>query len=197
MTTLMSCSISRMPMPNSSRIARSSCRELGGLARIEPGGRLVEAEQHGLGAHRARDLEPALLAVGQTAGGPVGMLGEAGAVEPARARARPPRARLAGRRRSPARRRRCSRTRASARCAARRSGSRAPTSGRTGGCSGRCGRRRARAIRKPSICSSRSCSPSRMQGQPADGRLVEAGQAVEHRGLAGAVRADDRGDLAL
>src|SRR5690606_21629593 len=36
-----------------------------------------------------------------------------------------------------------------------------------------------------------------MVGELADGRLVEAGQAVEHRGLAGAVRPDDRGDLAL
>ena len=36
-----------------------------------------------------------------------------------------------------------------------------------------------------------------VEGELADRRLVEAGQAVEHRGLAGAVRPDDRGDLTL
>src|SRR3546814_5006453 len=36
-----------------------------------------------------------------------------------------------------------------------------------------------------------------LQAQPADRRLVEAGQAVEHRGLAGTVGADDGGDLAV
>src|SRR5947208_472149 len=34
------------------------------------------------------------------------------------------------------------------------------------------------------------------QGQPADGRFVEAGDAVEDRGLARAVGTDDGGDLA-
>ena len=52
------------------------------------------------------------------------------------------------------------------------------------------------AMRKPSMRSSRNVAVRRMQRQPADRRLVEAGQAVEHRGLAGAVRADDGGDLA-
>src|SRR5690606_35118743 len=36
-----------------------------------------------------------------------------------------------------------------------------------------------------------------VQREAPRGRLVEAGEAVEDRGLAGAVRADDRGDLAL
>src|SRR5262249_30110377 len=34
-----------------------------------------------------------------------------------------------------------------------------------------------------------------LQAQHALGRLVEAGQAIEHRGFAGTVGADDRGDL--
>ena len=42
--------------------------ELGALARIEAGRRLVEAEQERLGAHGARDLEPPLSAIGQLAG---------------------------------------------------------------------------------------------------------------------------------
>ena len=46
--------------------------ELGALARIEAGRRLVEAEQHRIGAHGARDLEPALGAIGQVAGRIVG-----------------------------------------------------------------------------------------------------------------------------
>ena len=44
--------------------------------------------------------------------------------------------------------------------------------------------------------SSRKIACRRVQGEAADARLVEAGQAVEDGGLAGAVRADDRGDLA-
>src|SRR6185437_13648093 len=38
--------------------------------------------------------------------------------------------------------------------------------------------------------------PVAVQGQPADRGLVEAGDAVEDRGLAGAVGPDDRRDLA-
>ena len=56
--------------------------ELGGFARIEPGGRLVQAEQPGLRAHRPRDLELALLAVRQIGGVPVGVPDEAGARQP-------------------------------------------------------------------------------------------------------------------
>ena len=56
--------------------------QIGGLARVEAGRRLVEAQQARLGAHGARDLELALVAVGQGAGVPVGLGGEAGAVEP-------------------------------------------------------------------------------------------------------------------
>ena len=38
------------------------------LARVEPGGRLVEAQQLGLGGQRAGDLQPPLVAVGQVLG---------------------------------------------------------------------------------------------------------------------------------
>ena len=56
--------------------------ELGGLAQIEPGRRLVEAEQHRLGAHGACDFEPPLAAIRQLAGGIVGAVGEPGPLEP-------------------------------------------------------------------------------------------------------------------
>ncbi len=56
--------------------------ELEALARVEAGGRLVEAEQHRIGAHRARDFEPALVAIGQVAGGIVGAVDQVDLVEP-------------------------------------------------------------------------------------------------------------------
>ena len=43
----------------------------------------------------------------------------------------------------------------------------------------------------------RETSAVAMQDQAAAARPVEAGEAVEHRGLAGAVGADDGGDLAV
>ena len=82
MTTLMSCSISRMPMPCSLRIDRKQLVELVGFARIEAGGGFVEAEEHGLGAHGAGDLEPALCAIGEVAGGIIGAVDQADLVEP-------------------------------------------------------------------------------------------------------------------
>ena len=116
--------------------------ELGALARIEAGGRLVEAEQHRIGAHGARDLEPPLRAVGQVAGRIVGAL-ESGRSCPASS--------------APSRSRRCSARAidvgaehaeqreagrdASAGCAARPAGSPAPSCRGTGGCSGTCARR--------------------------------------------------------
>ncbi len=56
--------------------------ELGALVRIEAGRGLVEAEQHRVGAHRPRDLEAALVAIGQLAGGIVGAADEPGLLEP-------------------------------------------------------------------------------------------------------------------
>src|SRR5215468_1459815 len=56
--------------------------EFGALIRIEAGGRLVEAKQHRVRAHGARDLQPALAAIGQFAGRIVGTVGKGGAVQP-------------------------------------------------------------------------------------------------------------------
>ena len=92
----MSCSMSRIEVPCSARgCARSSALSSARLARVEARRRLVEAEQHRLGAHGARDLEPALGAVGQIAGRIVGAIGEADLLEPRLRRARRPRARRA------------------------------------------------------------------------------------------------------
>ena len=188
----MSCSISRMPIFCSSRIAQQQLVQLRGLARVEAGRRLVEAEQHRVGAHGARDLQPALVAIGQAAGRPVGLGREADAVEPVagdldRLALRPP---VAGQTRTA--RRRCSPRRASACCAARRSGSPASTCRANSRMFWKVRATRAFcAMRKPSSCSSRKLPCGRVQREPADRRLVEAGQAIEHRGLAGAVRADD------
>ncbi len=56
--------------------------ELERLAGVEAGGGFVEAEHHRVGAHRAGDLETALRAIGQFAGGIVGALGEADLLQP-------------------------------------------------------------------------------------------------------------------
>ena len=88
-------------MPCSSRIESRSSFELGALARVETGGRLVEAEQRGLGAHRARDLEPALVAIGQIAGGIVGAVEQIDPLQPVGARGRSPRSRRRGSRAAP------------------------------------------------------------------------------------------------
>ena len=114
--------------------------ELGRLARIEAGGRLVEAEEERLGAHGAGDLEAPLRAIGQVAGRVVGAVDEIDLLEPVD--------RLVDRRlvavaiagQAERGRRRCSPRRASACCAARPSGFRAPSCRRRDGCSGRCGR---------------------------------------------------------
>ena len=71
--TDMSCSISRTEigmLVADEHFSSSLSSAL--LARVEAGRRFVEAEQHRVGAHGARDLEPALLAIGQVAGEIVG-----------------------------------------------------------------------------------------------------------------------------
>ena len=62
--------------------AQQQLVELVGLARVEAGGRFVQAQQHRVGAHRARDLQPPLRAIGQRAGGIVGARGQADRVQP-------------------------------------------------------------------------------------------------------------------
>ena len=69
-------------MPCSSRMRAQECVEFGAFAIVEAGGGFVEAQQHRVGTHGAGDLEPALRAVGQRAGGIVGAVGEADAIEP-------------------------------------------------------------------------------------------------------------------
>ena len=170
--------------------------ELGGLARVEPGGRLVEAEQLGPGAHGPRDLEPALLAVGQVGGVPVGPVDQADALEPA---ARP-----------------LDRRRLGTAIAGKAEHAEHGVAGRPhqlvvlrddqvlehGHLAEQPdvleGARDAGAgDAEPVHLLEQQRVAVAMEGELADGRLVEAGQAVEHRGLAGAVGADDRGDLAL
>src|ERR1700730_1746963 len=56
--------------------------KLGALVWIETGGGLIEAEKDRLRAHRARDLETALGAIGQLASRIVGALGQTDFVEP-------------------------------------------------------------------------------------------------------------------
>ena len=56
--------------------------EFGRLARVEAGGRLVEAEEHGIGAHGAGDLQPALGAIGQVPGRVVGAVDQADPLQP-------------------------------------------------------------------------------------------------------------------
>ena len=69
-------------MPWSARIDSSSSLKRGAFARVQSRGGLVEAQQRRLGAHRARDFETALVAIGQIAGGIVGALQQPDAVEP-------------------------------------------------------------------------------------------------------------------
>ena len=83
MTTPMSCSISSSETPALvADLAQQRRSAPSALARVEPGGRLVEAEQFRAGAQRAGDLQPALIAIGQLAGGIVGAVDQAGHAQP-------------------------------------------------------------------------------------------------------------------
>ena len=61
----MSCSISRIESPRSVAQPLHQLAQLLGLLRVHPGRRLVEQQQLGVGRQRTRDLEAALIAVGQ------------------------------------------------------------------------------------------------------------------------------------
>ena len=52
----------------SARMRSSSCLQRRRLGRVHAGRGLVEREQLGLGRERARDFQPALVAVGQVLG---------------------------------------------------------------------------------------------------------------------------------
>jgi hypothetical protein len=67
MTTFMSCSMSRIEMPSSSRSRLKRLHRVLGLGRVHARGRLVQEEEPGLGGEGAGDLHPALGAVGQGA----------------------------------------------------------------------------------------------------------------------------------
>ena len=69
-------------MPCSSRRVRKKRVEFGAFAIVQPGSRLVEAQQHRVGAHGAGDFEPPLRAVGEGARRIVGAVGKADAIEP-------------------------------------------------------------------------------------------------------------------
>ena len=200
----------------------SSCPSSAALARVQAGRRLVEAEQHRIGAHGARDFEPALVAIGQVAGGIVGAVDQTDGVEPAhgfldRSLSCAPRERVPSRE---CRTREKPDARISGLCCAtsRFSSTVMPRNSRifwkvraTRACC---------ATRWSGMRSSRNSEPpaahlaahraggqrvdplprrriAALQGDAAFGRLVEAGDAIEHGGLAGAVRADQGGDLAV
>ena len=205
----------RSPSPRScrARSAGSRCRarsrmkqqqlvELGAFARVEAGRRLVEAEQHriactwrarsraGAGRRRARLPAPSSARASKPdAVEPVARLLDRGAFgvcdrpegRAGRASVKPEAAISAlccattrfSSTVMPANRRMFWKVRATVRESAR--------------CEESAGRRSSRNA-EPSGC----VQPDQLPGA----RLVEAGDAVEHRGLAGAVRADDRGDLA-
>ena len=52
------------------------------LPRVQSGGRLIEAEQRRFGAHRTGDFEPALVAIGQVAGGIIGAVEQSNPLQP-------------------------------------------------------------------------------------------------------------------
>ena len=68
MTTLMSCSISSTPIFFYVTDPDEQLVQLARFARIEAGGRFVQAEQDRLGTHGAGDFQPALGTIGQVAG---------------------------------------------------------------------------------------------------------------------------------
>ena len=57
--------------------------EPGRFARVQTGGGLVEAKDRRFGAHRPRDLQTPLIAIGEISGIPIGTADQADPVEPA------------------------------------------------------------------------------------------------------------------
>ena len=171
--------------------------ELVRLARIEPGRRLVEAQELGIRAHGAGDLEPALGAIGQVGGGIVGPLDQPDALEPLHRLLR----RLAlgaaiGRQPQYAGNGEAGRPhqrvvlRHDQILQHRHAGEQADVLE---------GPRHLRPLRDPKIVhplEQKARAVLMRERDPAFGRLVEAGDAVEQGGLAGAIGADDGGDVA-
>ena len=169
-------------------------RELRRLLRVHAGGRLVEQQQLGLGRQRPRDLHPALVAVGEVdrRAGRCRSLAQADVARAARAPCSRAVALLAAR---PAAGGGSSRTaRPSCARAGRPSRSRPPSSSPN--------RRMFWNVRAtPSAVIRSGPRAGDVAGRRSvirpDGRLVEAGEHVEERRLAGAVGPDDRDDRAL
>ena len=169
--------------------------QLGGLARVEAGSGLVEAQQQGVVAHAAGDFELALGAIGQVTGLPVGHVQQLHLVQPlarlvdgaplGAAVARQTQEPGDGKRRRP------------------HEGivlrhdevfqyGHAPEQPDV--------LKRPRHVAalgdaEPLHAFQQHRAAGMVQGDPSHGRLVETRQAVEHRGLAGAVGADDGGNF--
>jgi hypothetical protein len=169
--------------------------ELGRFARIEPGRRLVEAEQPRPGAHGPRDLKTPLGTVGQLAGRPVGIGHEMDALQPA---ARD----TDGRRLGIAEALQAEQ----AEHAHARGKHQLVVLGDHQVLQHRHARKQANVLERPrhfglladlvaqhALQQVLAIGP---QGQPSHGRLVEAGDAIKDRRLARAVGTDDRGYLA-
>src|SRR5262249_24218182 len=170
--------------------------ELGAFARVEAGGGLVEAQQHRVGAHRARDLDAPLLAIGQVAGGVIRASQQADAVEPE--------FRLVGRRRfgMPVDREAEQAEDGQAGCLHQRimlSDQQILEHGHAGEQADILeGAGDARELGDAEVEQAlEQIGRTVRMGEPdhPDARMIEAGDAVEDRGLAGAVGSDERGDV--
>ncbi len=184
-------------MPDVALMSLSSAFSASDLFRVEAGRRLVEAEQLRPRAHGARDLQPALCAIGQVARRIVGAVDQVGLFQPVlgqldrfrrglaiAAEAEQPEHRIARRlhqlvvlRDEQVFEQRHAGEQADVLEGARHLGL---------GWDLEVGQALEQIL--PAVAAG--------QCDHALGRLVEAGDAVEHRRLAGAVRADQRGDLA-
>ena len=149
------------------------------LAGIEARGGFVEQQHRRVGGQRAGDLDQPLMAVAEARDRLVGAVAQADEIERGAGAA----AQRAVARRRPARCRR-------ARRRSRRS--RARSSSGTGGCSGTC----ARARRLVRLCAGSAVTSTPSTKIAPARRAIEAGDDVERRRLAAAVRADQRMHLA-
>src|SRR5581483_605528 len=168
-------------------------RELGGIVRIQTGRRFIETEQQRAGAHGARDLEPALIAVRQTARGIVGAVDQMHALQPMTRQ-------LDG---------------ALFRGAIALQTDQAAEGVERGAhervmlrddkiFEHRHRRKQADVLKRPHHARARNAHVAQaielnrrrfaVQRDASGARPIEAGQTIEHRGLAGAVRTDQRGD---
>ena len=168
----------------SSRTLRTNCDERQRLLRVHAGGRLVEQQQLRLGRERARDLEPPLVAVGEVARVLVlGALGQAAVVEQLAAPCS----------RASASSRRCSRERTMLRKTPLCMRQCMPTSDvleRRHGAEEADVLERAADPERRDLVLRQSGDLVAVEDDLAGGRRVDAGEHVEERRLAGAVRAD-------